>query len=44
MPGQRTDTQEVGERGEPVGLGVELQSLGPEEKAWIDIAALRMKS
>jgi hypothetical protein len=32
------------ERGEPVGLGVELTDLGATERAWIDIAAVRITS
>ena len=31
-------------RGEPAGLGVELCDLGDLEKAWIDIAAVRITS
>lgn len=30
------------DRGEPVGLGVELVGLGPAERAWIDLAIKKM--
>ena len=40
----RRVVEQDNDRGEPPGLGVELLELGEREKAWIDIAAVRITS
>jgi hypothetical protein len=40
----RRVVEQGNERGEPCGLGVELTDLGDKERAWIDIAAVRITS
>lgn len=40
----RRVVEQGNDRGEPPGLGVELRDLGDKERAWIDIAAVRITS